>query len=446
MLGVLGWIGFQQLPGAAGTSSTATAEPIGLTDLTANAAAPGLTSDSTPSASDPDNPFAAFVKQPPAAGMGAEQTASEKTVAAPARKSARPRPNAGIVSLASNETPATEQEATVELFPATTGRGRIPEVINSGFDAAPASGAAPADDPFAAFTAPQQSEAPAAPRPGSNRPRAMASDVVEADWSTDGATRQVEPVQFNGAPAVIQEPAAFDPQARPIQEFGAGAAEPVAPALQPAATADFSPFATAEPISPAPTSRRNPLPTATEYSPRTNFAETTGFSVPQSAEPANDPRDETLHVVQPGETYWSIARQRYGAGRYFQALAEYNKPRISDQQSLKPGMKVLIPSAATLDARYGKLMLANGHALPPAGPAAGLTVDRQGRPLYVVGEGDTLGEIASRFLGRTIRAEEILKLNQEQLKDANSLKIGMVLVMPEDAAEVPQQPAGSIRR
>jgi nucleoid-associated protein YgaU len=192
-------------------------------------------------------------------------------------------------------------------------------------------------------------------------------------------------------------------------------------------------------MEPSATGRRNGKPA---YSPPSQRAQSTGFNVPQPAAPANDPQDEKLHVVQQGETYWSISRQQYGAGRYFQALAEYNKPRISDQQALKPGMKVLVPSVLTLETRYGKLMQASGHAKPPAKPQAGLRFNSQGQPLYIVGEGDTLGEIATRYLGKTLRSDEIYQMNKEQLPTANSLKPGMVLVMPNDAAET--GPASSI--
>ena len=94
-------------------------------------------------------------------------------------------------------------------------------------------------------------------------------------------------------------------------------------------------------------------------------------------------------------------------------------------------MKVLVPSATTLDTRYGKSMQASGLAKPPAKPQSGLRVDAQGRPLYVVGAGDTLGEISRRYLGKTSRSDEISRLNQEQLPNPNKLKEGMILLLPE---------------
>jgi nucleoid-associated protein YgaU len=151
---------------------------------------------------------------------------------------------------------------------------------------------------------------------------------------------------------------------------------------------------------------------------------------------ANDPKDEKVHVVQPGENYWSIAKQHYSAGRYFGALAEYNKSRIADPKQLKPGMKVLIPSAGTLEQRFAKLIQPGGPGAGQKKAKSGLSFDAHGMPQYCVGEGDTLGTIAQRHLGRFARWEEIYNLNRDQLKTQDALKLGTILRMPEDASQL----------
>jgi nucleoid-associated protein YgaU len=463
LLGALGWVGYQQLPAAAPKGeSTKTDEQFVLEGDTASppeaefefartktvepAEVPPLESSpfDTPHAFQPtpaavtaaeqsaagpaDNPFAAFT--PKQTAMAAEETA----FAQPPRIHPTPRRRDLAVTPAANEAPAV---SAVELFEIAGQSEPAPPPNTTPDQSAPTPDAAA--DPFAAFaTQPVPSTGPAstvpAPLGGQNQ---AASITADAEWAAQPA---VTPVQFAPNPAFAAAPPQFQPEAKPIEAANRFAPEPV-PALDRAPTAEWPPFdqhpATIEPrVSPRRMAQQ-PID-----SPSNEPAQTTSFNVPQPTAPANDPRDEELHVVQQGETYWSIARQHYGAGRYFQALAEYNKPRISDQASLKPGMKVLVPSAVTLDTRYGKAMQVSGLAKPPAKPHAGLRIDPQGRPLYVVGEGDTLGEISRRYLGKTSRSEEISRLNQEQLPNPNKLKAGMILVMPDDAAEV--QSASSI--
>lgn len=468
LLGALGWIGYQQLPTAPAKGETKSSEetfvlegdtasspdagfafarpkqtessenamtsepsPFEAPQASRRMSAP-VTVAAPPAADSADNPFAAFAPK-----QTATAPAEESPFAQPPQINPSPRRRDAQITPASNEAPAT---AAVEIFE-VAGQSEPPVTAN----AAPAQSEPAQDaaaDPFAAF-APQPVPAtePASTVPAQfGGQRKAATVTADAEWATQPA-QAVTQVQFAPEPAQPAPPSPFEAQAKPIGTANNFAAEPAPPLNRAPATTEFNSFET-QPAAIEPKASARRLTPQPVYLPATEPAQTTGFNVPQPAAPANDPRDEKLHVVQQGETYWSIARQHYGAGRYFSALAEYNKPRISDQASLKPGMKVLVPSAATLDARYGKSMQASGLAKPPAKPQSGLRVDPQGRPLYVVGEGDTLGEISRRYLGKTSRSEEISRLNQEQLPNPNKLKAGMILLMPDDAAEV--QSASSI--
>jgi len=491
LLSALGWVGYQQLPAAAAKPETASNEDT-LTFEGETAAAevdlafeqPRATQAREPGEPSPFDAAAAFQRtqpavktaEPPApesggnpfAAFAPKQTAmapEESSLKQPSRRmSAASRDaDAGAVMLASNESPAASSAVDVievggqsEPLPADPGPLEF-----AGAQSEPA--VAAQDDPFAAFAPPAIPAPPAtAEVPAGFGAQAQSepapvdvewavsvpSSVTQAQFSADPEQANTQPGAFNSEaaqvgtePAPFAAPAQIEPEAKPIDTANEFAASPAPGRNSAPAEANWPAFeqqpATMEPAA----SPRRGRPRQ-EYSPAVEPAQTTSFNVPQPAAAANDPRDETLHVVQHGETYWSIARHHYGAGRYFQALAEYNKPRISDQTSLKPGMKVLVPSAETLDIRFGKLMQASGLAKPPAQPRAGLRVDAQGRSLYVVGEGDTLGEIAQRYLGKVSRQEEICRMNQEQLPNPNKLKAGMILVMPEDAIEV--QPASSI--
>ena len=59
-----------------------------------------------------------------------------------------------------------------------------------------------------------------------------------------------------------------------------------------------------------------------------------------------------VYEVRNGDNYWNISRKHYGTGRYYMALAEYNRQRISDPKTMRPGMKVMLPATEVLEARF----------------------------------------------------------------------------------------------
>lgn len=179
------------------------------------------------------------------------------------------------------------------------------------------------------------------------------------------------------------------------------------------------------------------------------------------------------YTIQPGDTYWTISRQLYGSGRYFQALSEHNQRAIPDARRMKPGVVIETPTADDLEQRYPDLIPRRSAASTPqsgqaepirarraSGPIlqVGATeMDREaprgelyysatGVPMYRVTDGDTLSGISAKTLGRSARWPEILELNRAVVKDGNSLKIGTELRLPSDATQVQLIPATSATR
>lgn len=72
-------------------------------------------------------------------------------------------------------------------------------------------------------------------------------------------------------------------------------------------------------------------------------------------------------------------------------------------------------------------------AAPPASDAPALRV-------HEVQRGDTLSSIAGKHLGSQTRFHEIFAANRDQLQDANDLKVGMKLRIPEVAAKPAASP------
>ena len=153
------------------------------------------------------------------------------------------------------------------------------------------------------------------------------------------------------------------------------------------------------------------------------------------------------YTIQPNDNFWIISRKRYGAGRFYMALAEHNRNVIPDPKRMMPGVVISTPEVEQLEREFASIIpkpAAADVVLPVAavrtpkvdqGPP-GFFVSREGHPMYRVGDKDTLTEIAKVHLNRSTRWVQILEMNRNVLRDGNELKIGMVLRLPADASRV----------
>jgi nucleoid-associated protein YgaU len=58
------------------------------------------------------------------------------------------------------------------------------------------------------------------------------------------------------------------------------------------------------------------------------------------------------HVIQPGDTFWTIAARHYGNGQFYKALYEYNLAERTGDGDADEETIVLIPTASTLRQLY----------------------------------------------------------------------------------------------
>lgn len=72
--------------------------------------------------------------------------------------------------------------------------------------------------------------------------------------------------------------------------------------------------------------------------------------------PARDPAPQTqgeagtrLYVVQPGDTLWTIARDRLGDGDRWQEVFDLNRDRLETPDQLRQGMVVVLPADAVIE-------------------------------------------------------------------------------------------------
>ncbi|MCS7305661.1 MAG: LysM peptidoglycan-binding domain-containing protein [Thermoguttaceae bacterium] len=189
---------------------------------------------------------------------------------------------------------------------------------------------------------------------------------------------------------------------------------------------------------------------------------------PTLSQPIGSPQPR-FYQVQAGDSYWTISERFYGTGTYYQALAEYNRSRISRPEQLQAGDQLMIPPPEELRRLYpllcpapvtterlgasagGPSALMPGGGPPPVAPSSGAgaaslqaaTPPASSFPastprVYIVQEGDTIYEIARFLLGKPSRWVEIYQLNKQVIgEDIEHLRPGTRLVIP------PVEPAGS---
>jgi nucleoid-associated protein YgaU len=144
-------------------------------------------------------------------------------------------------------------------------------------------------------------------------------------------------------------------------------------------------------------------------------------------------RSDGTYEVQPLDSFWTISEALYGTGAYFKALAEHNRGKGHQQESLKIGELISAPPAEELQQKYPELCPKPRHRETLARQAlpVGTRHPLGGGRKYIVTEGDTLFDIARYELGKASRWVEIYELNREVLgKDVDYLIPGTELVLP----------------
>lgn len=128
------------------------------------------------------------------------------------------------------------------------------------------------------------------------------------------------------------------------------------------------------------------------------------------------------YIVQPGDTFSSIAAKMYGSKNLYHVLVKAN-PTIEPTR-LKPNMEINVPSSDSVRAERGSVSLQS---------EAETIIDANRQ--YRIQTGDTLHGIALRLYGKSAMWSSIYDANKEKIgPDAGRIKVGMVLTLPTPAA------------
>ncbi len=142
---------------------------------------------------------------------------------------------------------------------------------------------------------------------------------------------------------------------------------------------------------------------------------------------------QRTHVIQPGESYSSIARAAYGRASYHTLIQRAN-PNINPNR-LRPGITIVLPEAPT-----GAAPAALTTTVIRSPREDGAAVPTDPAHEYRVKSGDSLYAISCKLYGRADHVEQIYELNRDVIgSDKGRLKLDMVLRLPESPTMTAQR-------
>ena len=156
-------------------------------------------------------------------------------------------------------------------------------------------------------------------------------------------------------------------------------------------------------------------------------------SGPRAPDPVATPEPTKTHVIQPGDTFSSLAARYLGDAKYAGRIMAANPDR--DPRRLHVGSKVKIPPAPAPSAAIA--------ADRPAGTSAAASASsrhRESAPsippgrAYTVQPGEDWFTLATRFLGKGTDGPRLYELNRERVPDdPGLLRAGTVIELPQGA-------------
>ena len=159
----------------------------------------------------------------------------------------------------------------------------------------------------------------------------------------------------------------------------------------------------------------------------------------QQIRPVQKPVVES-YTVQNGDNLATIAKKVYGPEQgnkntVVKKLYQANNKLLDSPDKLVVGQKLIIPCFSAADQTQTNKNLAailqKAKTFADKNFSAIKKVRKQSRPAeYIIKRGDTLWQIAEKFLGDGDRYHEIVGLNNDIIYDAEDISVGMRLKLP----------------
>jgi nucleoid-associated protein YgaU len=159
-----------------------------------------------------------------------------------------------------------------------------------------------------------------------------------------------------------------------------------------------------------------------EYQPLVHPAPAPSVPSIATAVPTTTGMTVIVHAVGRGETLSQVALKHYGDRSLANLLGTYNKLPHPDR--LNVGQRLLIPNRPDLTSAPPTMVAQQSPAVLVAPTAIPNVAE------YVVAPGDTLSELAQKLMGSARHTNELLSMNKDRVRSADSLRVGTRLRYP----------------
>lgn len=139
------------------------------------------------------------------------------------------------------------------------------------------------------------------------------------------------------------------------------------------------------------------------------------------------PPSPVKHTVDEGESLYAIAARYYGNGNLWPELAKANAGKVNSDGHVLIGAELVIPARTGSPLSIPKTQTQQTQT---AQAPTRQTTNNERFGTYVVKDGDTLSEISQELMGTVRRMNELIKINGDQINDADDIRVGMKLRYP----------------
>lgn len=147
-------------------------------------------------------------------------------------------------------------------------------------------------------------------------------------------------------------------------------------------------------------------------------------------EPTGTIPTSIAYEVKAGDNIYRIAERYLGNGERWREIRDSNRGFVGDEGELAIGARLKIRVLEPAGAARSMPIVRDTPRLPISDTPRPIDIGDGAFRTYEVQPGDILGKIAQKELGTVKRMDEILRLNADKLKDADSIRVGMKIKLP----------------